>query len=226
VTAPAPSPVRDILLLQPLRCCHSPHPLNCPSRPTLDCDLALHPRRTFPCQQRGAQLFFPRRHERRLLAWCCWPWTLRNSSQTTRKRDWNSSSTNPKPQCGLRPGIAHLALAPVDLVLRPLLEIGRGSSGTSRQHGAHEPRSPQNLVRLRTAHRAGSLVAAPPAALKYRAGLPRAATGRRPRITAHKRLVLLYRCACGLPAPECTATAPGIPASAATAASSAGILPS
>jgi len=201
-----------------------------PSRPTLDCDLALHPRRVL--RQRRAQLFLLRGHQRRLFAGCCRPWPLCNGSQTRRKRDWHdtwrsSSTTNTtttEPQYNsLRAGRASSRFAFVDLLLRPLLEIGRGSSGASRRHGAHEPRPVQNVVRLRTAHRTGSLVAAPPAALKYRAGLPRAAT-RRSRITARERLVLVLRCPGGLPSPSCTATAPGIPASAATAASSAAIL--
>ena len=203
-----------------------------PSRPTLDCDLALHPRRVL--RQRRAQLFLLRGHQRRLFAGCCRPWPLCNGSQTRRKRDWHdtwrsSSTTNTtttEPQYNsLRAGRASSRFAFVDLLLRPLLEIGRGSSGASRRHGAHEPRPVQNVVRLRTAHRTGSLVAAPPAALEYRAGLPRAAAGRS-RITARERFIFILRCPGGLRAPTCTATAPGIPASAATAASSAATLPS
>ena len=207
-----------------------PLPLNCPSRPTLDCDLALHPRRVL--RLRRTQLFLLRGHQRCLFSRrSSRPWPLCNGSQTRRKRDWDntwrsSTTTTTNTQCTIRAGIPPSALAPVDLLLHPLLEVDRGSRGALRRHGTHEPRSLQNLVRLRTAHRAGSLVAAPPAALKHRAGLPRAAAGR-PGITACERLVLVHRRSGGLPAPTCTATAPGIPASAATAAaSSAAILPS
>lgn len=60
------------------------HPLNCLSRPPLDCDLALHARR--PVRQRRSQLFLLRR----LVAftWYCWSQSLCNGSQT--RRNWGN----------------------------------------------------------------------------------------------------------------------------------------